>query len=150
MRFKNLYNKINNNNNIACIDSNLMRKKLDHIYRDDTPLYIKSKNIIYMDVSFSKGKVETIFKAIKTQHCPICQSLLHVDDQEDSVYVSCGSDYSHFELSGFKDLSTGKLALIYLNKDNQGIIQQSLLKKFQKILFRKAFLANNLKKNQKN
>lgn len=86
---------------------------------------------------FNHQNVGAFFKAINTCQCPICQSKLCVDDQKDSIYVSCENNSLHFEIAGFKDLYTGNLALIYLNKDDYGIINNSVLKKFQKIIYRK-------------
>jgi hypothetical protein len=80
-----------------------------------------------------------IFDSIMTNHCPICSSHLNFDNQRDSVYISCTHSLEHFEVSGFKDLGSDKLVLVYLNSSNEGIVDGHILKEFQNIIYRKLY-----------
>ena len=72
--------------------------------------------------------------------CPICSSHLNYDYQNDSIYITCVDSFEHFEFSGFKDLNTGELILVYLNNYNEGIVDTQLLREFQKVIYRKLYL----------
>ncbi|MHA1764091.1 MAG: hypothetical protein ACTSYC_10115 [Promethearchaeota archaeon] len=90
-----------------------------------------------MTLSFSDEQVEKFLDALKKYECPRCSARLFTDDQRDSVYVSCKKDYHHFRISGFKDLYSGNLVLLYFNDEGEGIINMQLLEKFQKVMYRR-------------
>jgi len=90
-----------------------------------------------MKLPFFEEQAREFLDALIKHQCPRCSSRLFMDDQRDSVYVSCKRDYHHFRISGFKDLYTGNLVLMYFNDGEEGIINKKLLKKFQKILYRR-------------
>ena len=86
-------------------------------------------------------EINKLLKSIQTidgNHCPKCNSRLHYDNQNDSVYVSCLNDNTHFEIAGFKDLESGKLVLLYDN-NTDGIVNKTILKEFQDVIFRKLY-----------
>ena len=92
-----------------------------------------------MAISSKRSKFFPIFSSISHNNCPICSSRLNYDNQNDSVYITCLNKYEHFELSGFKDLTTGELILIYLNNHPEGIVDASILQEFQKVIYRKLY-----------
>ena len=98
--------------------------------------------ILYLIMSLSLKNHEflQIFHSISHNHCPICSSCLNFDNQNDSIYISCLNSLDHFQVSCFKDLGNGELILVYLNDHNEGILDSSLLKEFQKVIYRKLFL----------
>jgi len=84
--------------------------------------------------NISDLKIKNIFNHISKNRCFHCSSHLHYDEQPDSLYISCSKNFDHFRISGFKDIETGKIILIYLNNMNEGIINEKLLRDFQKII----------------
>jgi len=85
---------------------------------------------------FSQKEVKKILSYISNNHCPYCSSNLHYDDQPDSLYISCNKNFDHFRVSGFKDLETGELVLLYFNDKSEGIMNETILKDFQNIIRR--------------
>ena len=83
------------------------------------------------------NKLIKSIQSINENQCPQCDSQLNFDNQKDSVYVSCDDNCNHFEVAGFKDLDSGKLALLYLNNTEEGIINKTVLKEFQNVIYRK-------------
>jgi hypothetical protein len=92
-----------------------------------------------MAFSLKNNRFLDIFNSIISNHCPICSSHLNFDNQRDSVYISCMHNMEHFEVSGFKDLGSEELVLVYLNSCNEGIIDRHILKEFQNIIYRKLY-----------
>lgn len=86
--------------------------------------------------NFSTQNFRQYFKNIANNHCPYCSSHLHFDDQPDSLYVSCNKNFDHFRISGFKDLETGEILLLYFNDNAEGIMNEKTLKDFQKAIYR--------------
>jgi len=84
--------------------------------------------------NISALKIKNIFNHISKNRCIHCSSHLHYDEQPDSLYISCSKNFDHFRISGFKDIETGKIILIYLNNMNEGIMNEKLLRDFQKII----------------
>lgn len=84
--------------------------------------------------NISDLKIKNIFNHISKNRCIHCSSHLHYDEQPDSLYISCSKNFDHFRISGFKDIETGKIILIYLNNMNEGIMNEKLLRDFQKII----------------
>ncbi|MBA7709618.1 hypothetical protein ES703_118539 [subsurface metagenome] len=84
--------------------------------------------------NISALKIKNIFNHIAKNRCIHCSSHLHYDEQPDSLYISCSKNFDHFRISGFKDIETGKIILIYLNNMNEGIMNEKLLRDFQKII----------------
>ncbi len=83
--------------------------------------------------NISDLKIKNIFNHIAKNRCPHCLSHLHYDEQPDSIYISC-EDFNHFRISGFKDIETGKIILVYFNNMNEGIMNEKLLQDFRKII----------------
>lgn len=92
-----------------------------------------------MSASLEKKNLLKIFNSILYNNCPICSSHLNYDNQNDSIYISCLNRLNHFEISGFKDLESGNLILLYLNNYKEGIVDTSLLKEFQNVMYRKIY-----------
>ncbi|MFX1258842.1 MAG: hypothetical protein ACFFAN_13355 [Promethearchaeota archaeon] len=92
-----------------------------------------------MTLLLKKNKFFEIYRSINSNRCPICASRLNFDDQNDSIYVNCVNDLKHFKISGFKNLRTGELVLVYLNNNDDGIVNRTVLKEFQKVISRKLY-----------
>jgi len=84
------------------------------------------------------NKLLQSIQSIENNLCPKCDSQLNFDNQNDSIYVSCAKDHNHFEIAGFKDLNSGKLALLY-NNNLTGIVNKTVLKEFQTVFKRKLY-----------
>lgn len=84
------------------------------------------------------NKLLLSIQSIENNQCPNCDSQLNFDNQNDSIYVSCAKNRSHFEIAGFKDLNSGKLALLY-NNNLTGIVNKTVLKEFQNLFKRKLY-----------
>jgi hypothetical protein len=92
-----------------------------------------------MTISLRDTSFFDTFHSILHNNCPICSAHLNFDNQKDSVYISCLNNLDHFELSGFKDVGTGDLVLVYLNGSNEGIVDQKIIKEFQNVIYRKLY-----------
>jgi hypothetical protein len=77
-------------------------------------------------------------QSIDDNHCPVCSSHLNYDNQNDSIYVSCTNNLTHFEIAGFKSLYNGDLALLY-NNGLKGIVDKTILKEFQSAIYRRIY-----------
>jgi len=88
----------------------------------------------YNEIKYFLNSIQSIDDNI----CPVCRSHLNFDNQNDSIYVSCTENLSHFEIAGFKSLYTGDLALLY-NNGLKGIVDKTLLKEFQTAIYRKIY-----------
>ncbi|MFX0187747.1 MAG: hypothetical protein ACFE8A_08425 [Candidatus Hodarchaeota archaeon] len=82
------------------------------------------------------NKLLRSIQSIELNHCPTCDSELNFDNQKDSVYISCANSHNHFEVAGFKDLSSGEIVLLY-NNNGDGIVNKRVLKEFQNVIKRK-------------
>lgn len=87
---------------------------------------------------YEMNKLLQSIQSIDLNHCPTCDSELNFDNQKDSVYISCAKNLNHFEVSGFKDLSSGELVLLY-NNSLEGIVNKTVLKEFQSVIKRKLY-----------
>ena len=87
---------------------------------------------------FEINKLVQSIHSIDHNHCPICESELNYDNQNDSIYISCSKKLKHFEVAGFKDKSSGELALLYTN-NLEGIVNKTVLKEFQNVIYRKGY-----------
>ena len=72
-------------------------------------------------------KIKKILNHISKNRCLHCSSHLNYDEQADSIYISCSKNFNHFRISGFKDIETGKIVLVYLNNMNGGIMNEEIL-----------------------
>ena len=88
--------------------------------------------------SYEMNKLLKSIQSIELNHCPTCDSELNFDNQKDSVYISCPKNHNHFDFSGFKDLSSGELVLLYHN-NLDGIVNKTVLKEFQSVINRKLY-----------
>ncbi len=84
--------------------------------------------------NLSESKIKNVFNHISKNRCLHCSSNLHYDNQPDSIYISCSKNFNHFRISGFKDIETQKIVLVYFNEMNEGIMSKKLLMDFQKII----------------
>ncbi len=96
-----------------------------------------------MTIFSKKNTLTQIFHSINLNYCPICDSKLNYEDQNDSIYITCNRNLNHFDISGFKDLSSGELILIYLDNNNEGIVNVPVLREFQNIISRKLYHIKN-------
>ena len=87
---------------------------------------------------FEMNKLLQSIDSIDHNHCPICESKLDYDNQNDSIYISCSKKLKHFEVAGFKDKFSGDLTLIY-NNNREGIINETVLQEFQNVIYRKGY-----------
>ena len=94
--------------------------------------------LISMSYYIEINKFLKDIQSIDENHCPVCSSHLNYDNQNDSIYVSCTNNLSHFEIAGFKSIYTGELALLY-NNGLKGIVDKTLLKEFQTAIYRKIY-----------
>jgi len=85
------------------------------------------------------NKLLKSIQSIDNNNCPVCRSHLNYDNQNDSIYISCTENHSHFEIAGFKSLYTGDIALIYNNDLDQGIVNKTILEEFQNVIYRKIY-----------
>ena len=86
--------------------------------------------------SYEMNELLQSIQSIDHNHCPTCDSELNFDNQKDSVYISCAKNHNHFDVAGFKDLSSGELVLLYGN-NLDGIVNKTVLKEFQSVIKRK-------------
>ena len=90
------------------------------------------KIISSMSQYYEINKLLQSIHSINDNFCPICQSRLNFDNQNDSVYISCTD---HFEVAGFKDKISGELSLLY-NNNLEGIVNKTVLEEFQNVIYR--------------
>ena len=92
-----------------------------------------------MSYYYDMNKYLKSIESIEENHCPICRSRLHFDNQKDSVYITCEENHSHFEIAGFRSLFNGNLALLYNNGLDKGIVDKTVLKEFESVIHRKIY-----------
>ncbi len=90
----------------------------------------------------ARNPISGMLPYLRSNTCPYCGKHMEVDDQPESVFVSCENCNGGFEVSVHMDMETKEVVLAYASVAGlTGFVDPDVLKSLESVLVRRSYTA---------